>query len=76
MAQPAKAPTPGFSNEVTIDENGNVTGKVLINNSGNVKFDVSKYKTGKNQCIVTITSANVTWGTTPDANGGTVVVGS
>ena len=74
MAQPA--PAPGYSNEVSIDQNGNVTGQVLVNNSGQVKFDVTSYKQGHNQCIITITSANVTWGNTPTANGGTVVVGS
>lgn len=73
MAQPAPAPI--YSTEVSIDEYGNVTGQVLADNPGNVKFDV-KYKQGHNQCIITITKANVTWGNTPTGNGGTIVVGS
>jgi hypothetical protein len=75
-------PIPQDSTQVDIDQYGNITGLVEIKNSGVVKFDVTKYgidpNTGHqgNVCIITLTSANVNWSTSPDAGENTIKVGN
>ncbi len=76
MAQPAPAPAPGDPPQITIGADGSVSSAVTINNGGVIKFFVSGYKPNTSQCTVTITSANVTFGTPPRPNGDTISVGS
>lgn len=73
-AQPI--PRPEDSTEVDIAADGTVTGQVQIKNSGVVKFDVTSYPNGYNTCIITITSANVTWENLPIETENTIKVGS
>ena len=78
MAQPtrAPAPTPGEPPQITIGPDGSVSPPVTIDNGGVIRFVVSKYKPNTSRCTVTITSANVTFGTPPRPNGDTISVGS
>lgn len=69
-------PLPKFATQVDIDQNGNVTGQVQVNNSGVVKFNVTQYKNGYDSCIVNITSANITWVQSAAAGEQTIKVGN
>jgi hypothetical protein len=79
-AQPIPIGDP--TNEVEIDSSGTVSGEVQVNNGGEVKFNVTSYgidpHTGQtaNTCIVTITSANISWTTLADAGQNTIKVGN
>jgi hypothetical protein len=46
---------------ITIDQNGIVSSAVTIVNGGQVKFQVSSYKSGNNQCRITISTSNIGW---------------
>ena len=70
---------PEDDTEVTIAADGTVSGLVAVNNGGVVKFHVSGYPTnppGTNTCIVTITSANITWAAEPIAGQNSIKVGN
>jgi len=75
-------PMPEDSTEVIINSDGSISGEVSVNNGGVVKFQVSSYpidhNTGApyNECFVTLTSANITWGTSPAAGQNTISVGN
>jgi len=72
-------PMPEDNAEVTIAADGTVSGLVAVNNGGVVKFQVSGYPTnppGTNTCIVTITSANITWAESPAAGQNSIKVGN
>ncbi|HET9407363.1 MAG TPA: hypothetical protein VFO39_09005 [Candidatus Sulfotelmatobacter sp.] len=67
--------------EVTINPDNTVVGQVEVNNGGMVKFEVSSYPYNQqgqqyNECYVTITSANISWGISPDAGPSTIKVGN
>jgi hypothetical protein len=82
-------PITGPANEVDIDQYGNVSGSVIVDNAGVVRFHVTQYpidpNTGQpyNQCIVSIQQSDVSWATTtvrsitasPDAGTSTIKVG-
>jgi len=70
---------PEDNTEVTIASDGTISGQVEVNNGGVVKFQVSGYPTnppGTNTCIVTITSADISWAISPDAGQNTIKVGN
>ena len=75
-------PMPEDSTEVTINSDGTITGAVSVNNGGVIKFQVSSYPTNPNtgtpynDCIVTITSSDVTWATSAAAGQSTIKVGN
>ena len=75
-------PMPEDSTEVTINSDGSVSGVVSVNNGGVVKFQVSSYPTDPstgapyNECIVTLSSSNITWATSPAAGQSTIKVGN
>lgn len=75
-------PMPGDSTEVTIASDGTVTGQVEVNNGGMVKFEVSGYPTDSstgapyNTCIVSISSADISWATSPAAGQNSIKVGN
>jgi hypothetical protein len=73
-------PMPKKNTQVTIDPDGKVSGRVQVNNGDVVKFNVSGYPKnppGTNTCIVTITSANITWEAVPLVKGqNTIKVGN
>lgn len=75
-------PMPEDSTQVDIDQYGNPSGQVEVNNGGVVKFNVTQYgidpNTGQqgNICIITLTSGNVTWSTSADAGQNTIKVGN
>lgn len=64
------------ANQVTINSDGSVDGQVEINNGGEVKFQVSGYPAGSNVCIVSITSSNISWSSSPIAGQNTIKVGN
>jgi hypothetical protein len=82
-------PITGPTNEVDIDQYGNVSGAVTVNNGGVVKFNVTQYpidpNTGQpyNQCMVSVKQEDVSWATTtarsltatPDSGISTIKVG-
>jgi hypothetical protein len=75
-------PMPEDSTQVTIDSNNSVSGVVSVNNGGVVKFQVSSDpidpNTGApyNECIVTISSSDITWATSAAAGQSTIKVGN
>lgn len=75
-------PMPEDSTQVDIDQNGNISGQVEVNNGGVVKFNVTQYgidpNTGQqgNVCEITLTSSNVAWSTSAAAGQNTIKVGN
>ena len=75
-------PMPADSTQVDIDQFGNISGEVEVNNGGVVKFNVTQYgidpNTGQqgNVCIITLTSANIAWSTSPIEGQNTIKVGN
>ena len=60
---------------ITIDQNGTVSLPVTIVNEGVVKFQVSSYKSGNNQCRITIPTSNIGWRNGDDFGDPTIKVG-
>jgi hypothetical protein len=60
---------------ITIDQNGNVSSAVTIVNGGQVTFKVSTYKSGNNQCRITISTSNIGWRNGDDLGDPTIKVG-
>jgi hypothetical protein len=75
-------PMPETSPEVTINPDNSIDGQVTVNNGGVVKFQVSSYRIDPNtnapynECFVTITSSDITWGTSAAAGQNTIKVGN
>lgn len=60
---------------ITIDDNGNVSSPVVIDNPGQVTINVSKYKSGSNECRITISAKVITWNHHLTQGGNTIKVG-
>jgi hypothetical protein len=61
---------------INIDEHGNVSQAVEIDNGGQVMFYVTKYGgEGANQCRITISASNIGWHRKTTAGDNTIKVG-
>jgi len=60
---------------IYIDEDGHVSEAVDIVDGGQVTFKVNKYRSGQNECKITISAGNVSWHHRDDLGGGTIKVG-
>ena len=69
-------PMPSDIPVITIDDKGNISGPVEIDNGGQITFKVSKYGgSGANECRITISASNIGWHRRPIEGGNTIKVG-
>jgi hypothetical protein len=61
---------------ITIDANGNVSSPVTIPNNGQVTFQVTGYKSGNDECRITISANNIGWHKKDVMDEGTIKIGA